>query len=304
MRRMAAAIEEAGFWLPSEFLTEDDFLMDKENFNNELDTDFRFPSEFPYHFETHTDHLLQKFCATSTSPQSTLAYLGSAGGSNNGSPISAPSPPTTAMGDKCDAVGDLMYLAAGQVAKLKLNRGYAANTCPPPRYLAQFHKEAKIPAPSVYPNLQLENIGARTVGGMGQVAWAPHQIPSPRKAAFSGGGAAAKKVCAGTGVFLPRRYDNISDRNANSSGPRNNIGCSAASSPFQGRTGAQIHTKPCYVKSQPQPQRRVGRAFVLDHNSVFGPRHAVVLQQQQQRSFLTGGLSSMIGRELRREWTY
>lgn len=58
--RMAAGIEGAGFWLPSEFLTDDDFLMDRENFDDsELHSDFCFPSEFPYHSETRPHHLLQ-----------------------------------------------------------------------------------------------------------------------------------------------------------------------------------------------------------------------------------------------------
>lgn len=82
----------------------------------------------------------------SSSPQSTLANLGTAGGSNNGSPSGAQTP----MGAKYDAVGDLIYLAAGQVAKLKLNRGYAVTSCP--RYLPQRHKQAEISTPSVYLN--------------------------------------------------------------------------------------------------------------------------------------------------------
>lgn len=94
---------------------------------------------------------LQKFWVVARSPQSTLAHhLRSAGGSSNGSPNGYLSPPTTPPGAKYDAVGDLIYLAAGEVAKLRLNRGYAekALSVPP----TQFYPDAKIPSPSVYLN--------------------------------------------------------------------------------------------------------------------------------------------------------
>lgn len=198
--KMAASVEGAGFWLPSEFLTDDDFLMDKENFNKssnstEPDSEFCFPTEFPYDFETQTDQLLevrnillllssiflgflysflkllfsrflflQKFWVMSSSPQSTLAHLGSAGGSSNGSPNGVTSPPTTPLGAKYDAVGDLIYLAAGQVAKLKLNRGFVMGPGPtkgkgllvPSRSLAQFYPEGKTPSHPVYLNTHVK----------------------------------------------------------------------------------------------------------------------------------------------------
>lgn len=177
---MAETAEAAGFWLPSEFF--DDFQVEKENLdkNNttESDSEFCFPTEFPYDFGTKSDELLEVyknffsfnflfFCSIffngspfsqkrwlmSTSPQSTLSHMSSwngrsAGGSTNGSPNGFPSPPTT---PKNDAVGDLIYLAAGQVARLKLHGGgvNAGPTKPkglvaPPRSL---------PDPSVVPNI-------------------------------------------------------------------------------------------------------------------------------------------------------
>lgn len=68
-----------------------------------------------------------------------------------------------------------------------------------------------------------QNRGGRAVGGMGQPAWTPQQNPTRGRAAViggsaaGGGGATAKRTCAGTGVFLPRRYENINDCNAYSS---------------------------------------------------------------------------------------
>ncbi|XP_057808302.1 uncharacterized protein LOC131022794 [Salvia miltiorrhiza] len=198
---------------------------------------------------------LQKFCTMPTSPQSTL---GSDGWSNNG-------------GTQYDSVEDLICLT-----NLKLN------ACPPPRNLSfQFHKRPEISPPS-YLNTSFENIGPRAVRGVGHVAWAPHQ----GRATFDGSGAAAKKVCAGTGVFLPRRYDAVNDCNAHPLAPRRRPVCSA-SSPFHGRETAQIHTKPLmYSFSESRPQPKISRGFVSDHNSVLARRHALVLLQRH-RSFLT-----------------
>lgn len=57
---MARSLDDAEFWLPSQFLTDDDVLMDKENFNKNgvNGTGFGqvpglgFPSEFPYEFDS------------------------------------------------------------------------------------------------------------------------------------------------------------------------------------------------------------------------------------------------------------
>lgn len=52
---------------------------------------------------------------------------------------------------------------------------------------------------------------APMVARMGQDAW-PVQQNSAARAAVYGGGAAVKRECAGTGVFLPRRYNNACKR--------------------------------------------------------------------------------------------
>lgn len=54
---MAVALEDVESCLPTEFLTAEDLLMDKENFykngfNSDLKPSLCFPSEFPYEFDT------------------------------------------------------------------------------------------------------------------------------------------------------------------------------------------------------------------------------------------------------------
>ncbi|KAI3458627.1 hypothetical protein Pfo_015290 [Paulownia fortunei] len=351
----SGSVEGAGFWLPTEFLTDDDFLMDKENFNKSNNTEsgseFCFPTEFPYDFETEGNQRLEKLWVMSTSPQSTLAYLGSwtarsAGGSSNGSPNGVPSPPATPLGAKYDAVGDLIYRAAGQVAKLKLNRGDGLGPGPtkdkgllgPPRSVALFYPEAKNPNPSVFPNTHFqqkqqnescgvwysqqkvyENRGGRTVGGMGQAAWTLQQNPTRGRAVLlggsgggGGGGATAKRACAGTGVFLPRRYGNNNDSNGYSSDSRKKPGCPTAL--FPRRAAVHAHTKNFnnlngFAQPQPQSQPRFNAGFIPDYSMypLMVRRHEVLLQQR--RSLLTSlaeRSSMMTSRDLflPQEWNY
>ncbi|KAK4431733.1 hypothetical protein Salat_0935400 [Sesamum alatum] len=341
---MAKSVEEAGFWLPAEFLTDDDFLMGKENFNNAAsESEFRFPSEFPYDFETGGRQRLEKLWVMSTSPQSTLAHLGSwaarsAGGSSNGSPNGVPSPPATPLGSEYDAIGDLIYRAAGQVAKLKLNGGHGPTKqkglLAPPRSLAQFYPESKTLNPSVFPNTHFQakpqnegcgvwysqqqvyqNRGGRPAEGMGQAAWTLQQSQNRGRPVLfggsgnggGGGGAAVKRACAGTGVFLPRRYGNNNDSNPYSSDSHKKPGCSAAV--FPGRAAAHSHTNNFsnmngFAQSQPQPQPRLSRGFIPDYNALMmARRHTVVLQQRL--TSLEGG-SSLVSRDLYlpQDWTY
>lgn len=52
------SLDDAAFWLPSQFLTDDDVLIDKENFhkNGAISTTAArfngFPTEFPYEFDS------------------------------------------------------------------------------------------------------------------------------------------------------------------------------------------------------------------------------------------------------------
>ncbi|KAI3988767.1 hypothetical protein MKX01_016338 [Papaver californicum] len=183
---MAESLDDGEFWLPSEFLTDDDLLMDKIHMKDgggdispENQSGLCFPSEFPYGFDsssafsspveslgsssTETESDEEDFLAGLTqrmvhstlqevekyttatspvfasekpktwflsgSPQSTLSEVGScwsggSGGSSRGSPTNGPSqvssPPTTPINEKDDA-WELLYAAAGQVARMKVN---------------------------------------------------------------------------------------------------------------------------------------------------------------------------------------
>ncbi|KAL6503756.1 hypothetical protein OROGR_025679 [Orobanche gracilis] len=253
---MAGSVEGAGFWLPSEFF--DDFVMGRENFEKnhsadaESDSEFCFPNEFPYVFEIQSgEHFKEKRRVMSSSPQSTLANMWSfsgrsAGGSSNCSPNGVNSPPTTPPDEENDSVGDLIYRAAGQVEKLKLNGGSfkQAGLLSPPKNVERLYSAAHNPTPSVFHYLylqeqmvkqqiqggrvcygepqmyQMRSGEQKAVGGAGQHGWPIQPNPTricrldPKTVLFGGsrgGESAVRRQCAGTGVFLPRRYGNIND---------------------------------------------------------------------------------------------
>ncbi|KAL6526756.1 hypothetical protein OROGR_015846 [Orobanche gracilis] len=250
---MAGSVEGAGFWLPSEFF--DDFVMGKGNLEKnhtaESNSEFCFPNEFPYDFEIQSgEHFKEKRRVMSTSPQSTLANMWSfsgqsPSGSSNGSPNGVNSPPTTPPGEENNSVGDLIYRAAGQVEKLKLNGGSVkhAGLLAPPKNVERLYAAAHNPNLSVFHYLylqeqmvkqqkqgsgvcycepqmyQMRSGKGKAVAGTGQHAWPIQPNPTrigrldPKTVLFGGfrSGDVVKRQCAGTGVFLPRRYGNIND---------------------------------------------------------------------------------------------
>nr|DAD28352.1 TPA_asm: hypothetical protein HUJ06_029820 [Nelumbo nucifera] len=148
---MAEDLDDGEFWLPSQFLTDDDILMDLNNFrsNKGFATDVDapaafFPCDFPPHpfprhgsptalsspveslvGSTETESDEEDYLAGS--PQSTLCTVGSwsgrSGGSSRGSPngpSQVSSPPSTPLNGKDDA-WDLLNAAAGQVVRMKMN---------------------------------------------------------------------------------------------------------------------------------------------------------------------------------------
>ncbi|KAK9683374.1 hypothetical protein RND81_10G135600 [Saponaria officinalis] len=169
--------ENAAFWLPKHFLTDDDFLThDKDssgfgfgfgsdpfdspvsstdNDENNHDDDVSLVSHLTRHLARTSLHdsfntkntTSERPWVFSTSPQSTLSGFGGgwsntnrSGFSSNGSPNGpsrVPSPPLTPELQN-DAAWDLLYEAAGQVARLKMNAIAAQLTtngggllCPP-----------------------------------------------------------------------------------------------------------------------------------------------------------------------------
>ncbi|XP_073128471.1 uncharacterized protein [Henckelia pumila] len=329
------ALEGAGFWLPAEFFEDDD--VDDVHQNQErlakpnLGSDFCFPTEFPYDFQTQNrQHVEKAAWVMSTSPQSTLGNWsgGSTGGSSIGSPNGAPPPSTPLSGKTEDAVVDLICKAVGQVAKLKLNSGDGLRTARnlglvyPPRSPAHIqYSSTRTPSPSIFqptrapappltakqenpgggmwygPQQQVYDYrGGKAVGRADQAAWPVKQNPTRdigsgnRKFLLGGpgcgGGAASKRECAGTGVFLPRAYGSSS--------------CNAYSS--------ECHRKPVYptsllqernvdplfknfenmkadlVQSLPRPQPEITRfngGFVSDYDLLVARRNSIMLQYQK-----------------------
>ncbi|KAA0051556.1 WAS/WASL-interacting protein family member 2, putative isoform 1 [Cucumis melo var. makuwa] len=203
-------------------------------------------------------HKSQAKMAMAGSPQSTLSGVGSwsawssvsSDGSPNG-PSLAPSPPTTPFGGE-NNTWDLIYAAAGQVARLKMNThrdGIIGPSQSSSNLVSSVHNAGLYSHPSQFgtdpPIYKPENSshwGRRQVKvenqqihyrgqdfyhenerflrplDITQSAWPslhPHHRSYPSQpstpaahAAYHGVGSAPKKECAGTGVFLPRRYDN------------------------------------------------------------------------------------------------
>ncbi|KAL3650204.1 hypothetical protein CASFOL_006607 [Castilleja foliolosa] len=325
---MAGSVEEAGFWLPSEFF--DDFGSDKEYLgkNHAADpvSEFCFPTEFPYDFHTETgDNFKEKRRVMSTSPQSTLSHLWSfssrsSGGSSSGSPNVVISPPATPLGTaEKDAVGELIYRAAGQVAKLKLNSGDASGPAKhsglpgPPKRPEQLAN--KQPSPSVLHNIYLEEQMMKQQ--MMNNGWAVQ--PNPTRIGRSGsrgflfGGAAVKRESAGTGVFLPRRYANNSisndcAANAYSSDYRKSPGQYSSAPNIPERNVHALNKKNFdringYVPSQSQFQPKFNPGFVSEYDMLMARRNALIVQHR--RSLLLEKSSPMSRVMcLPREWTY
>ncbi|XP_028097138.1 uncharacterized protein LOC114296998 isoform X2 [Camellia sinensis] len=408
---MAAHTHANGeFWLPSEFLTDDDILMGKENFNkNALNSafgpTFAFPTDFPYDFgsyspvesvvgstETESDEedLLagltrrlarftlqeraQKMASApqnleswvlSGSPQSTLSAFESPNG---------PSPPTTPPGGNNDS-WDLIYEAAGQVARLKMNdegppkpRGLLGppwSLAPPPlknintsfyanqclsHNLSQSNhfeqarhdqmmkhqcssliwgRQTREGLFSQQNQLQQQmmgqNRGGRVVNGGGfennngryarplglpQSAWPPLQVQhknhqaQPSQHGSSGmravflGGSGVKRECAGTGVFLPRRYGN------NTTEPRKKTGCSTALLPARVVQALNKNFDHMTVQAQvqAQAQARSNGSFIPDYDTLMMPRANAALTHQNRILRPEGGMNHELS--LPQEWTY
>ncbi|KAL2525796.1 hypothetical protein Adt_10850 [Abeliophyllum distichum] len=355
---MADGLQGPEFWLPSEFLTDEDFVMEKEKFNKKTDSvsEFCFPTEFPYDFgsyavgspETESDdedllaaltrqltrpsfypshhHLkptkpqnLEKGWMMSGSPQSTLIQVGSwsgrsTGGSNNGSPngpSQVPSPPTTPFGIKNNKPWDLIYHPAVQVPKHKLNGGDGLPG--PPRSLAQLQYPAQNLNAPVFHNTRFQQVrvehlknqpnmgcgtwysqhqvyqnrGGRLVGGMGQAAYQnrPTQkfsVSGTGAMSFGGGGGGVKRGCAGTGVFLPRRYGSNNDKNTFPSDSRKKLVSSAALIPDRVVHALNKNFVDMNSCAQSQSQSRPGfnLGSTPDYDILTAQRNALLVRYQ------------------------
>ncbi|KAJ8535451.1 hypothetical protein K7X08_023171 [Anisodus acutangulus] len=360
---MANKFEEAEFWLPSEFLTDDEILMGHANL---LKTEGRMnefsgsPVEsFVGSTETDSDeedalaglirqlsrttlnsnqpqHQIERNWVHCGSPQSTLAQIGSWSGSSNGSP----SPPTTPLGAQNDA-WNLIYEAAGQVAKLKMHGGFGLtknqgipgpprsvypsgpNSCFTSTHFEQARMEQMARQQSSamlnrqvkngWPDCQnrglrsgfgvegfVENNGCGRV--VGQTVWSglPNQYQGQVGLGMRVGrlgGSVKKRECAGTGVFLPRRYCSH-----NPADTRKKPGCSTAWLPA-GVVESLNNKKIDDFNAGPHTptQHRFNAGFLSDYDVLMARRNAVLAQQE--RNLQPEG-SMYFEVRLPQEWTY
>ncbi|KAM6598681.1 hypothetical protein CsatA_018290 [Cannabis sativa] len=391
------SLDDAEFWLPSQFLTDDDVLMGKENFDKNgvaFGTDNGcfggqrpcvngFPTEFPYEFDsfgsnsalsspvesvvssTETESsdeedffagLTRRFAqsnlreaqkpaapclsqekpewVSSGSPQSILSGIGSWSGrstiSSNGSPngpSQVVSPPTTPFGAKNDT-WDLIYAAAGQVARLKMSGEDAKMSqqgrglLGPPRtpsplpslrnpnsglYSNQGLSQNIAQFQALKPDIAVQNRG-RNNGyengrcgralNLSQSAWPSLQVQNqnqlPNRPAMGAAaphtGSGAKRECAGTGVFLPRRYSNPPESRKKSASPNVLL-------PAKVVQALNLSFEDSNGYSQP----RFGCNIAPDHEALMARRNAIL---DQQRRSLRPEVALNHEIRLPQEWTY
>ncbi|XP_059628061.1 uncharacterized protein LOC132270871 isoform X2 [Cornus florida] len=111
------------------------------------------------------------------------------------------------------------------------------------------------------------------------------QCGSGKRGVFVGGGSGVKRKCAGTGVFLPRRY-------ANPSNPSKNTGCSSALLPDRVVPALNNNT---------QPHPHFNTTFTSGYDDLRGQRNATLTQQKRSL-----GAERAVNHEvvLPQEWTY
>ncbi|KAF5453618.1 hypothetical protein F2P56_028511 [Juglans regia] len=303
------------------------------------------------------------------SPQSTLGGIGSWSGrsavSSNGSsngPSQVPSPPTTPFGTSNDAL-DVIYAAAGQVARLKMS-GESTKNCyqsrgllAPPKttpvstakscYLGLYSNQSiahNLPQATQFQNARQdqvlspqpeasiwgrpdqmklcwsaqqnlqdpEQIHSRVrntefkSGRCGrplsvpQSAWPSlHSQPQKQPPSHSGssmrsvfrGGSGVKRDCAGTGVFLPRRYSSAPDI-------RKKTGCPTVIVPAKVVQALNLNFDDISGHAQP----RFNPGFTFDHDCIKSRANALILSQQRRSLGPEGSLNHEI--RLPRDWTY
>ncbi|KAL3838473.1 hypothetical protein ACJIZ3_023064 [Penstemon smallii] len=292
---MSDSVEVDGLWLPAEFFTDDDFLVEKENLMKNSksainDSEFCFPTEFPY--------------LMSTSPQSTLDHVG----------IS--SPPTRVLGSRNDAVGDPVYRAAGQAAKLKLSGGdgfvgFGPGPGKPRNFLG--------PETGFAPHFQQQRVVRQHQNQscgvwhrqqqMGQAAWAIQQSPTrvltsgTRPVLMSGSGSGAvKRGCAGTGVFIPRRYNDGSA--LYNSDSRKKPACTTSFLPNRPVLTKNFDSMSGFTQPKPVPQPQLDRAFIQEYEMLMARRQAMILQQRRSLLLAEGSSRMSCDTYLPQEWTY
>ncbi|XP_039038855.1 uncharacterized protein LOC120176492 isoform X2 [Hibiscus syriacus] len=336
---MAELLDDAEFWLPSEFLTDDGGIMKKASLKNgnggnngteSLLFGHGFTTEFPYMFDsfsvlgspvgsfvesTETESSdedeflagLTRRLAYSTSQKLTVHALDK---------NEVPSPPTSPFCVQNDA-WDLIYAAAGQVASLKLsnevpkytNFNHGGSLSKP--QTNQFNgKTSNWQAPVQYQqHQQIHNktksnvVGGRPLG-LPQSSWSPLRVHSQQKhppthpgsgmrAMFLTGSGGVKRDSAGTGVFIPRRYDTSTTNNTNPE-PRKKPGCPTVLLPAKVVQALNLNfDEPNNTNVLPQ----FSPGFASNYDALVARRNALLTQAR--RNFRQEGSFN-----LPQEWTY
>ncbi|GLT93021.1 hypothetical protein SLE2022_108280 [Rubroshorea leprosula] len=298
-----------------------------------------------------------------SSPQSTLSGIGSWSVSGNRSPNSSsqvPSPPMTPFGAQNDA-WDLIYAAAGQVARLKMNgeapkcnngalygralsrpqNQFPAKNQPAPGlysnqnlahnlFQSNQYQQARQDqlvksqcgavwgrqvrpnwqAQTQYQQPQIQGRARSNVGGcenarcgrllsLHQSSWPALQTPSQpqqysgsgMRAVFLGGSGGVKRECAGTGVFLPRRYGNPPEN-------RKKSGCSTVLLPAKVVHALNLNLDE--INSLAQPYMTTG--YASNQDSMMAKINAALLAQQKFSYRPEGRVNQDL--LLPQEWTY
>ncbi|XP_074361418.1 uncharacterized protein LOC141701682 isoform X2 [Apium graveolens] len=211
------------FWLPTDFLSdnEDDIFIGQDNLN--LTSNTQLPPHFPYDFtELNRPFASENKWALSRSPQSILSPVLS-----NGSP-NGPSSPTAPFTRKQDQSWNLICAAAGEVNmwKMKNETANKNRALPTPHNIFTHHvkqnngsvwggvsaefvcgfsrnarcRRAQSPFQCGWPALPIRNQHFYVNGRVSH----PSSIFAGGMRNVAGGGVGLNKKCAGTGVFLPR----------------------------------------------------------------------------------------------------
>ncbi|GMI80801.1 hypothetical protein like AT2G39870 [Hibiscus trionum] len=264
----------------------------------------------------------EKNGALGNSPRSTLSGLGgwsfSSNNSSNG-PSQVPSPPTTPF---CahNNTWDLIYAAAGQVARLKMSnevpkytnfshgKAFPFNHAQTTQFNGRQVKASNWQAQVQQQQQQQQQIqsrirtnvaGGRPIG-LPQSSWPPLQVQSKPKqpqnhpgsgmrAMFLGGSGGVKRECAGTGVFIPRRYDTTTTTTTGSS-----KGCSTVLVPAKVVQALNLNFDDANnIHVQPQ----FNPSFASNYDALVARRNALLAQAR--RNYRQEGSLN-----LPQEWTY
>ncbi|KAL7614660.1 hypothetical protein Lser_V15G08746 [Lactuca serriola] len=349
---MSDTLADLASWLPSDFLTdEDNFPLLLNNHNPHL-----FPYEFASSSSTESESdeddiagvtrrytrsvSLQERINTpypfekrvfSGSPESTLNWTVSG-------PTKSYSSPTTPLVQADKHSWDLVYAAAGQVARMKMrmnnvgdnvfaNRGLVGAPRllgPPPSH--HHHSNCAIWRTESEEFIRHQQFRQRVAGGGGrcgggrpagfrQSPWPPlpvenqrlHQLPNGVIAKpvlggsggrCGGGTAVVKRECAGTGVFLPRRYCNDPQE------MKKKPACSPAHLPARVAQSFTKNMDPIMAQAQPT----IHGGFAPHYEIAIARRNAAMLAQQRWSAALVSvvpetpmGHAEVV---LPQEWTY